>query len=128
MTVIKVSEKVKQELEELKIEGEFKSLDAVIRHYIGSSIEVNGGIFLGSHGGVSWGYRNVRSASIYNCFVDLYITPPTIIKLYKCLKCQTTTVQSIERQPIVQRDIDPVIVPNCGGCGKGMTPITIQIG
>jgi len=48
VALIKVSEVVKEELEQLKKKGEFKSLDAVIRHYIDSSVEVIGGIFLGS--------------------------------------------------------------------------------
>ena len=119
MTVIKVSDKVKQELEELKRSGEFKSLDAVIRHYIDSSVIVDGGIFLGSSGSDFITVINVRHGKILNNFSYPHLSPPRTIKLYKCLKCQTTTSQN---------DCEPVIVPNCGGCGKGMTPITIQIG
>ena len=119
MAIIKVSETVKQELEELKTEKEFKSLDAVIRYHINSFVEVNGGIFLGSDGGEVIKLVNVRRSSTMNNFTHLFISPPTTIKLYKCLKCQTTTIQN---------EGELIVVPNCAGCGKGMTPITIQIG
>ena len=119
MPLIKISETVKKELEELKTKGEFKSMDAVIRHYINSFVEVNGGIFLRSDGGVGIKLGNMRSSLQVNNFTVPHISPPETIKLYKCLKCQTTTFQN---------EGDPIIVPNCAGCGKGMTPITIQIG
>ena len=119
MPTIKISEKVKKELEELKRSGEFKSLDAVIRHYINSSVEMVGGIFLLSEGGVWNNVSNVRYVSIKHNFSDIYATPPKTIKLYKCLKCNTLSHQE---------EAEPIIVPNCMGCGKGMTPITIQIG
>ena len=125
MTLIKVSGVVKEELEQLKKEGEFKSLDAVIRHYIDSSVVVTGGIFLGSlEEERNWdtffiNTRNTRHTLIVNNFTYSFISPPTTIKLYKCLKCQTITTQN---------EGEPIIVPNCAGCGKGMTPITIQIG
>ncbi len=119
MPLIKVSDKVKKELEELKAEGEFKSLDAVIRHYISSFVEVNGGIFLGSDGGVWNNIINVRRALIRNNYSNYHITPPETIRLYKCLTCGTTCSQ---------KEDELIIVPNCAGCGNGMTPIIIQIG
>jgi len=133
MALIKVSEIVKEELEQLKEKGEFKSLDAVIRHYIDSFVEVSGGIFLNSTEAVGYenlGYdsvslggevniRNVRSFSIKYNYADTYISPPQTIKLYKCLKCGTMGTQ---------KEDESIIVPNCAGCGKGMTPITIHVG
>jgi len=130
MALIKVSEIVKEELEQLKERGEFKSLDAVIRHYIDSLVEVNGGIFLGSMDEnipnlSSTGIppyitiKNVRHSLITNSFTHSFISPPETIRLYKCLKCQTTSFQ---------KEDEIIIVPNCLGCGKGMTPITIQVG
>lgn len=133
MALIKVSEVVKKELEQLKKDGEFKSLDAVIRYDIDSSVEVVGGIFLNSteligyeelgRGKISIGgevnIRNVRNVSVRYNYVNTHISPPQTIKLYKCLKCGTLGTQN---------DNELIIVPNCLGCGKGMTPITIQIG
>lgn len=119
MALIKVSEIVKEELEQLKEKGEFKSLDAVIRYYINSFVEVCGGIFLGSDGVVFLRLKNLRDASIHENFTSSHIVPPKTIRLYKCLKCQTTDVQ---------KEDEMIIVPNCMGCGKGMIPITIQIG
>ena len=119
MAIIKVSEKVKQELEELKTEGEFKSLDAVIRYYINSFVEVHGGIFLGSEGGAWCNIGNMRRVSIRNNYQNDYISPPETIRLYKCLKCGTIASQE---------DDESIVIPNCIGCRKGMTPITIQIG
>ena len=121
MALIKVSEVVKEELEQLKKKGEFKSLDAVIRHYIDSSVEVIGGIFLGSDR-MDTPFittRNTRHKLIMNNFTYPLISPPTTIKVYKCLKCQTITSQN---------EGEVMVVPNCMGCGKGMTPITIQVG
>lgn len=133
MALIKVSEVVKEELEQLKKRGEFKSLDAVIRHFISSSVEIVGGIFLNStemtgyeelgYGNVSIGtevnIRSVRSISAKYNYINTHISPPQTIKLYKCLKCRTLGFQ---------RNDEAVIVGNCMGCGKGMTPITIQVG
>ena len=122
MAIIKVSEKVKQELEELKSKGEFKSLDAVIRHYIDSSVEVAGGIFLGTGGETSYpslgvppfiNIRNVRYFSTHDNYVNTIISDGETIRLYTCLKCGLLTRSRW---------------PKCLRCGTGITPITIQIG
>jgi len=125
MPLIKVSEPVKDELEKLKQERSFKSMDAVIRHFINSSLSINGGIFLGSmEDGASYpsdyiSFGSIRRVSVANCFTHSYVSSPETIRLYKCLKCQTTSIQD---------ENELILVPNCAGCGKGMTPITIQVG
>lgn len=40
MALIKVSEKIKKELEDIREEGEFKSLDAAIRFLLNSSVTI----------------------------------------------------------------------------------------
>lgn len=120
MGLIKVSETVKRELEELKAEGEFKSLDAVIRHYINSSFVVNGGIFLGSGGLMRktiW-HKNIRDPMTSNNFTHMSADTMSPIFLYQCLHCGNIALP---------RSDELVIVPNCVGCGKGMARITIKV-
>lgn len=118
--MIRTSKKVKQELEKIQEEGEFKSIDAVLRYLLDASIRISGGIFLGSNnrnGKEPIDVHNVRH-SYENNFFELSIEGEKIIELYQCLYCGNISLP--------EKTKEPVVIPNCG-CGHGMAKITIKV-
>lgn len=119
MPNITVSSKIKKELEDLKKEHEFKSLDAVVRYYLNSALRVNGGIFLGS-GGVMreaiW-FGNIRYPMTSNNYTNASADIASPIKFYQCLHCGNIALPTPG---------EPIVIPNCG-CGRGMARITIKV-
>jgi len=117
MPQIVVSSKTKWELEALKDEHEFKSLDAVVRYYLDSAVRITGGIFLGSEGDQRIWLKNIRYPMVSSNFMDLYISAGKTIKFFQCLKCGN--ISSINPD-------EPIVYPNCG-CSGGMRLITIKV-
>lgn len=121
--MIRTSKHVKQELEKIQKQREFKSLDAVLRYLLDARVTVSGGIFLGTSNRGRLrpiDIHNVQSR-VENNFMDLFIKDEKTIELYQCLHCGNIFV------PARTEEWDGnVVVPNCG-CGHSMAKITIKI-
>jgi len=133
MTGINISEKVKQDLEEIKEKGEFKSLDAVIRHFLDARVIIRGGIFLGSNGRNPIDVHNVPLVIITNNLSALYIEDVKSLDFWMCLGCGAmfTPPQEVEVGTIhlngESKIVGNVVVPQCPDCKSSMARITIKV-